>query len=139
MAVSSVGSTFPVHFSTGDRIGKAVCTAGCSRSAAPIFAGSRVVSAPGLPGTSRPGSVTQLGVTEGRFDLEGEFEPERASDRGKAHIQDKPVSSPFGSEHRDSGHASSVPETSKLKPRKRNATSANDLTLGRPRNLKRVE
>ncbi|WP_323767324.1 hypothetical protein [Marinovum sp.] len=106
----------------------------CRAKAKAVFAGSRVVSAPGLPGTTRPGNITQLNITEGLFELGGENAAEQSSNQ--APIPEEAVSNPIGSEQADSGPASVVPGTAKAKPRKRKATSENDVKLGRPRNLK---
>jgi hypothetical protein len=109
----------------------------CRVKARAVFAGARVVSAPGLSGTTRPGSVTQLGVTEGLFELGGESAPVQASDQ--AHLLEEPGSKSLGSGRTDGGVVPSVPKTSKPTARKRNSIPASDLKLGRPENLKGFE
>ena len=109
----------------------------CRAKSKAVFAGSRVVSAPGLTGTTRPGSVCQFGITEGLFELGGESAPERASDQ--ARIFDAPVSAPIGSERTNSGLDPDVRKAAKANTRKRNANSAITSKLGRPKNLKGLD
>ena len=109
----------------------------CRAKAKAVFAGSRVVSVPGLPGTTRPESITQLGITEGLFKLGGESAPELASNQ--PHIFEEPVSNPIGSERTNSGLGPDVPKTAKANPRKRNTNSAIASKLGRPKNLKGLD
>ncbi|WP_334065134.1 hypothetical protein, partial [Limimaricola cinnabarinus] len=104
-----------------------------------VFAGSRVVSASGLPSTTRPENITQLDITEGLFELGGEIDQECAADRQKPQFPGDSVSIASGPLKADSNQKPHQPEKPRNKAPKREATTTNKLTLERPKSLRGLE